>query len=513
MNRLRTSARAAVVVAVLILAAACGGGGGSSSSSSEKLVVGSLLSPSSLDPTQVTGGSDHFFLRMVYDRLLETDPESGEVVAGLATEWGYSEDKMSFDMTLREGVEFSDGTPVDAEAVKANLERNFELTKLGQITSVESVEVVSPTEVSLKMKDESAWIAEQLASNSGFMVSPKAFEANDDVSGAPVGSGPYVIKSNVPGSQITYEKNPDYWNDDRGFYETIDLKFFKNAVSMNQALQSGSIQVGARTALTDVDTLKKDDNLEVEVHPSLAHYHVQFNTVKPAMEDPRVRRAFNFALDREALAEPATDGLGEATQSLFPPAFEYSTDALQSAFDHDPDQARDLLADAGQEDLELECVTYTGSGYETSAPYIIEQLEEVGITVNLEVTELSEAMGAFYSGDDTAKAAKGPDCYFTSWPGQPSVRDTINAEYGKTIYNNGHYETVDFGLLEELETAYELEDRKALVEEIELESYEDPVMANMYTKPKAFTHAKSVTGHEPNLLEFDIDMAALRPAE
>lgn len=512
MKKLRTSVQTAVVVALLAVTAACGGGSGSAAST-DKLVVGSLLSPSSLDPTQVTGGSDHFFLTMVYDRLLQTDPKSGEVVAGLATEWGYSEDKTTFDMTLRDGVEFSDGTPVDAEAVKLNLERNFEQTKLGQITSVESVEVVAPMQVSLKMERESAWIAEQLASNSGFMVSPKAFGDSDDVSGDPVGSGPYRIKANVPGSQIVFEKNPDYWNDERGFYGTIELKFFKNPVSMNQALQSGSIQVGARTALTDVDTLKKDDALEVEVNPSLALYHVQFNTVRPAFKDPRTRQAFNFALDRDELAKAATDGLGESSQSLFPPAYEYSSDAMQSMFDYDPDKARDLLAETGQENLEVECVTYSGSGYEASAPYIIEQLKEVGITVNLKITELSEAMGSFYNGDEMAAAAKGPDCFFTSWPGQPTPRDAVNAEYGKTIYNNGHTEYVDFALLDQLETTYELDERKALIEKIELEASDNPMMANMYTKPKAFAHATSVLPPEPNLLEFDIDMASLRPAE
>jgi ABC-type transport system substrate-binding protein len=511
MNHLRKIAQSAAVLVMIGVAAACSAGTSSTSADGE-LVVGSLLGPGSLDPTQATGGSiDQFFLAMVYDRLLETDPETTDVVAGLATEWGYSKDKKAFDITLREGVEFSDGTPVDAEAVKLNLERNFKQTKLGQITSVKTVDVVSPTQLRLTMGHESAWLPQQLAGFSGFMVSPEAFATTDDVSSEPVGSGPYRIRSNVPGSEIIFEKNPDYWNDERGFYDTIRVRYFKTAVSMNQALQSGSIKVAARTALTDVASLQKDDDLKVQVAPSLAIFHVQFNTVRPALKDARIRQAFNFALDREALAEAATDGLSEPVNGLFPSEYVYSMPSTQPLFPYDPEKARALLAAAGEKSPEIECVTYAGSGYEQAAPYIIEQLEAVGFKVELEVTELSEATGSFYNGDDTAKAAEAPDCFFTTFPGLLTPRDSLNAEYGMSVYNNGHAEYVDPALLAELETTYDEAGRLALVEKIELEHAKNPGMANMYTKPKAFSYDPSIEVGVPNLLQFDIDMASLRP--
>ena len=512
MNPLRKLVQLATALMLIVAAAACSGGSATTAAKGD-LVVGSLLGPGSLDPTQATGGSiDQFYLAMVYDRLLQTDPQTTDVVAGLATEWGYSADKKSFDLTIRDGVKFSDGTPLDADAVKLNLERNFKQTKLGQITSVKTVEVISPTELRLTMAHESAWLPQQLAGFSGFMVSPKAFASTDDVSSNPIGSGPYRIKTNVPGVKIVFEKNPDYWTDERGFYNNIEVRFFKTAVSMNQALQSGSIQVAARTALTDVATMKKNKDLEVEVAPSLALYHVQFNASRPALKDPRVRRAFNLALDRDALAEAATDGIGEPVIGLFPTDYGYSTPATKKMFPHDPDQARALLAEAGEKNPEIDCVTYTGSGYEQASPYIIEQLEEVGFKVNLEVTELTEATGSFYNNDDPAEAKEAPDCFFTTFPGLLTPRDSLSAEYGKSVYNNGHVEYVDQALLDRLETTYDEAGQKALVEQIELQHAENPGMANMYTKPKAYSHDKSVQAPVPNLLEFDVDLAALRPA-
>ena len=363
------------------------------------------------------------------------------------------------------------------------------------------------------MAHESAWLPQQLAGFSGFMVSPEAFATTDDVSSKTVGSGPYRIKSNVPGSEIVFEKNPDYWNDQRGFYDTIRVKYFKTAVSMNQALQSGSINVAARTPLTDVAALKEDNNLAVEVAPSLAIFHVQFNTVRPALKDPRVRQAFNLALDRDALAKAATGDIAEPVNGLFPVEYAYSMAAAQPMFPYDPEKARALLAAAGEKNPQIDCVTYTGSGYEQASPYIIEQLEAVGFKVNLKVTELSEATGSFYNGDDAAKASEAPDCLFTTFPGLLSPRDSLNAEYGMSVYNNGHAEYVDPALLDQLETTYDEAGRKALVEQIELAHAKNPGMANMYTKPKAFSHDLSIQTPVPNLLEFDIDMAALRPAK
>jgi peptide/nickel transport system substrate-binding protein len=513
MKRVFRAARWISIAALVGAMAACSGSDSSGDADTSTLKAGSLLQPSSLDPVNVTGGHDMTFLRLIYDRLLETDVD-GKVKEGLATEWGYSDDRKSFNLTLREGVKFSDGSALDAEAVKANLERGFKLTKLGLITSVDSVEVVSPTELKLNLGSKSAWLAEQLAHNGGFMVSPKAIEGSDDVSGNPIGSGPYVIEKNVSGSQMLLTKNKDYWNDDRGHYEKIDLKFFKTPVSMNQALQAGQIRVAARTALTDIDTLSKADDIKVEVDPSLAHYHVQFNMVSPKMKDIKVRQAFNYALDREALAKAGTGGHGEATQSLYPPSSEYSTDETQSMWSYDPAKAKQLLADAGYADgIELKCSTYTGSGYETSSPYILEQLEAVGIKVDLTISELSEVMANFYKGGDIAAAQKAPDCNFTSWPSQPTPRDTFNAEYGKSVYNVGHAEVVPWELLEKFEETLDPAERVTLAHEIELAAAKNPNMANMFTKPKAFAHHTSVQPHAPALNEFDIDMAALRPAE
>ncbi len=513
MKRLKAGLGVLTAAAMIAVLGACGSGGGSDTSAGGTLKAGSAITPSSLDPVHSTSGVDYAYLGLLYDRILQTDPESGEIEAGLATEWGYSDDNMAFDLTLREGVEFSDGTPVDAEAVKANLDRGFGTVKVGPIVGVKDVEVVSPTQLRLNMSEKNGWLPFQLSGYAGYIVSPKAFESADDVTAAPVGSGPYRLKANSPGSQISFEKNPDYWNEERGFYDTIEVKFFKTPVSINQALEAGSIQVQMRTAFDDVETLRKNDDLEVQVNPSLAVYHVQFNPTRPAFKDPRARQAFAFALDRESLAEEATAGLGEASGSIFPPDYKYSSEKAQTMFTYDLDRAKKLLADVGTPKLEIDCVTYTGSGFETAAPYILEDLAEAGIKVNLDTMANSEAIAAFAQGADVAAAQKAPDCMFNTWPGQPTPRDTLRIEYSKDgIWNLGAQDYVDEKKLDQLDQTFDPDEQVALVHEIEESTFDNPMMANLYTKPLAVAHAKTVAGYQPDILHFDLDLAVLKPA-
>lgn len=503
---------AALVMTVAL--SACGGDDGGGSSASGTLKAGSAITPSSLDPIHSTSGVDYAYLNLLYDRILETDRETGDITPGLAVEWGYSDDKMTFDLKLREGVTFSDGTPVDAEAVKANLERGFDTVKVGPIVGVESVEVLSDTELRLHMNKKNGWLPYQLSGYAGYIVSPKAFESAEDVTPAPVGSGPYRLKSNSPGSQIVLEKNPDYWNEERGFFDQIEVKFYKTPVSINQALESGAIDVQMRTAFDDVETLKKNDDLVVEINPSLAVYHIQFNPVREGLKDPRVRQAFAYALDRESLAKEATAGLGEASGSIFPPGYKFSSERAQTMFAYDPDKAKQLLKEADKTEVELNCVTYTGSGFETAAPFILEDLAEVGIKVNLDTMANSEAIAAFAKGADVEAAKKAPDCMFNTWPGQPTPRDTLRIEYSKDgIWNLGAQDYMSQEKLDSLDEVFEEDEQVALVHELEESTFDNPMMANLYTKPLAVAYRKSVTGYEPDILHFDMDLALFRPRD
>ena len=166
------------------------------------------------DPHRSSSGYDQNWLAPVYERLIWQSTEV-ELEPGLATEWGFVDD-LTFEMTLREGVTFTDGTPFDADAVKANIERAKTVEGSGVIAylaSVETVEVVDATHVRFLLNKPDATLPMQFATRPGMMMSP-AFMEDPDVDIAAVGTGPFVLTEYLVGDRAIFERNPDHWNPD-----------------------------------------------------------------------------------------------------------------------------------------------------------------------------------------------------------------------------------------------------------------------------------------------------------
>src|SRR5690606_7901451 len=134
------------------------------------------------------------FLFPVYDRLVYSAPD-GSLEPMLATDWAIAEDGSAIDMTLREGVTFHDGTPFNAEAVKANLDRaktaEFSVLK-PDLESLREIQVIGPNEVTLVIDGGAAPLLASLADRAGMMISPAAFDA-PDLGQNPVGAGAYRV--------------------------------------------------------------------------------------------------------------------------------------------------------------------------------------------------------------------------------------------------------------------------------------------------------------------------------
>ena len=146
----------------------------------QTLKIGLESDPDALDPDKSRTFVGRIVFTALCDKLVDIDPDLN-IVPQLATEWTVAEDGMSMTMMLREGVTFHDGSPFDAEAVKANIERSQTLedsVRKSELASVESVEVVSPTEVKFNLTAPDATLLAQLADRAGMMMAPSAFEGD-----------------------------------------------------------------------------------------------------------------------------------------------------------------------------------------------------------------------------------------------------------------------------------------------------------------------------------------------
>ncbi|GAA4805074.1 ABC transporter substrate-binding protein [Tomitella cavernea] len=392
-----------LLVGVLTLSA-CAGGGGSAGSAgnSGKLTIGSIAGPQTFDPVNSKVGHAVLFLQPVYDSLLRREPD-GSLVPMLATDWKYNADRTQLTLTIRSGVTFTDGTPVNAEAVKVNLDRfrTGNGPDANKLSRVENVETQGDSTVILTLSDRDPSLLENLGNSAGFIASPAAIEAGN-IGTDPVGSGPYTLDSanSVDGSEYTYVKNPDYWDESLQKYDTIVIKQFNDTTSMLNALLSGQIEAGPLTPNT-AEQAKNAGMTEYRYSTDwqgLLIFDRDGSNV-PALKDPRVRQAINYAIDKKALLDQVLNGYGTVTSQILPPSADGFAPDLDTAYPFDPEKARQLLADAGYADgFAVEMPTVSGLFPQSLVAGLGTYLGDVGIDVKWQPIQVTDLVSSLVQG-------------------------------------------------------------------------------------------------------------------
>ena len=318
----RKSIIAAIAAAVLLTVSACGGSSGGGGTSGSETSSGGTLTLAAVTPPKsfavgemASNGPENHYYQAVYDTLLSLDKD-GKPAANLATEWSYDATNTTLSLTLRDDVKFTDGTPFDAAAVKANLEKAKQSTgEAGSaLRAVDSVTVVDATHADIVLSAPDPSLVDSLARSSGYMASPKAL-GNADLATNPVGSGPYVYDEgkSTAGSTYVFTRNADYWNKAAYPYDSVEIKYLDDTTATLNGLRSGQIQ-GASGASSDLVTGAKQAGLTVTEFPSGGVEGVWLwdrdgaNT--PALANEKVRQAINYAFDRKTIVDKIKGGLG-----------------------------------------------------------------------------------------------------------------------------------------------------------------------------------------------------------
>ncbi len=359
---MRKSIIAAVAAAVLLTVSACGGSSSGSTASGTASAAGGTLTLSAVTPPKsfavgemASNGPENHYYQAVYDTLLGLDKD-GKPAANLATEWSYDATNTTLSLTLRDDVKFTDGTPFDAAAVKANLEKAKQSTgEAGSaLKAVDSVTVVDATHANVVLSAPDPSLVDSLARSSGYMASPKAL-GNADLSTNPVGSGPYVYDASksTAGSTYVFTRNADYWNKAAYPYDSVEIKYLDDTTATLNGLRSGQIQ-GASGASADLVTGAKQAGLTVTQFPSGGVEGVWLwdrdgaNTA--ALANEKVRQAINYAFDRKTIVDKIKKGLGTPTVQIFGPSTNAYDPALENTYSYDLDKAKALMAEAGYPD-------------------------------------------------------------------------------------------------------------------------------------------------------------------
>lgn len=383
-------ASVALASAALLGLAGCSAGSGGSGDSGDTPTSATIAltgPPTNLDFTTTAGAAiPQALMTNVYEGLVKLD-DSGEVVPLLAEDWQISDDRKTYTFTLQEGVTFSNGDPFTAEDVKFSFERvstDWVSTLSAKMDVVDSVEVVSDTEVAIHLsKPSNAWLFD-LATPVGAVFTP---DGVDDLANAPVGTGPFEVASWTPNESLVLDTRDDYWGETPAV-EEVTLRYFADATATTNALQTGDVDAIANLQAPELlSSFEEDENFVVTSGTSSGEISLSLNNQEAPFDDKRVRQAVLYALDKQAIIDTAWNGYGSAVATYAAPTDPYYED-LNDVYPHDPEQARDLLAEAGYADgLDITFKVPTRPYAQAVSEIVVSQLADVGINASIESSE------------------------------------------------------------------------------------------------------------------------------
>lgn len=322
-----------------------------SKASGGTLRVGQNWPPLSLDPAKV-GGESALYINPAYEPLIYRAPD-GSYQPGLATAWRYTgTGNTAFELTLRSGVTFSDGTAFDAAAVKANI-AYYQQAK-GQasvfLASIKTIDTPDPQTVRLTLSAPNPLLPAVFTQDylAGAMISPAVLGTPAKLATGTYGAGPYMLDAaqTVAGDHYTYVRNPKYWNAADTHYDKLVLKVIPNESTALDALKTGQADVISGSYA--IAASAKAAGFQALGSPAIVS-GIQLNdragALVPALADQRVRQALNYAVDRDKITKALLGGFGTPTDQLAAPGGDgYNTDPF---YTHDPAKARELLGEAG----------------------------------------------------------------------------------------------------------------------------------------------------------------------
>ncbi|MFF7244935.1 ABC transporter substrate-binding protein [Embleya sp. NPDC008237] len=317
--------------------------------------------------------------------------EKGTTQPGLATEWGYiGTGNTDFEFGLREGITFSDGSPLTAESVAASLNyaRKNGLN-ISWLSSIESVTATGPLTVRIHCTTPNPVLPRLLDNVSlvGSVISPAGLADPAKMGTRSFGAGPYVLDpwQTVSGDHDTYTPNARYWDKTKIHWKKVVVKVIPNPNSALQTVKTG--QADALTITAGQVDAARSGGLTV-AHTPIVTLGVNLvdraGTRAPPLKDVRVRQALNYAVDRAAITKAVVQQYGQPTTQIGLPEAEGFTAETDRRYPYDPARARQLLTEAGYPNgfaLDMETQGLLGIDLVTQA--VVEQWKRIGVTAQV----------------------------------------------------------------------------------------------------------------------------------
>lgn len=279
-----------------------------SSEIKDKVVIGVANDITTLDPQGSNTDANMMAFILTHETLVEVDPETNELVPGMATKWDISEDGCVFTFEIPDNVKFSDGSPCTASDLvftfKRAQESSFTKTKVELVTSVEAID---DTHFQVVISKPSQDFLLLLAHQSMSILSEKLVQ--EDELGYSIGTGAYKVREWVPGDQITFERS-EFYHKDKTPTDIIVYRLIKEESSRLISLQTGEIDVCLDPLSTDLQHIEEDEKLELIKIPNYVLLYLAINNERKGLDDVHIRKAIAYATDKESMIEVGYNGEG-----------------------------------------------------------------------------------------------------------------------------------------------------------------------------------------------------------
>jgi peptide/nickel transport system substrate-binding protein len=385
------SKRFLAVLAALVVLAGCGGGGPTGGpKQGDKLTVAIGVDPDTLDPMRQQTTTIQNIVSMMVETLIRVD-QDGKLQPLLATSWQAATDGMSWTFTLRSGVKFSDGTPFTAAAAKANFDRILtpgqKCPLCGTFRGVQSVAAVDDAHLKLNLKQPIAPLLGLVTQVTLGFVAPSTIAKDTDnfaQQEKPVGTGPYLFTERVKGDHVTLTRNDQYWGA-KPSYKSQLFKIVPDAASREALIRAGQADVILLPPASDIPALSKDPTLKVILAPGDRTIFLAFNqseTGNPLLRKPEVRRALNYAVNKDLIVKNILFNAASPMDApMAPSLFGY---CKTGSYAYDVNKAKQMLADAGASNLSIKFIAPTGRYIQdfSAAQAIAGDLKAAGVQVS-----------------------------------------------------------------------------------------------------------------------------------
>lgn len=405
MTQRRTTASALRIAAALTLALVAAGCGGAANSDNAAqtggnwqeaadrtatIKVAAGISPPNMsatfDPVKSISGGDIQFGRLIFGTLIQQN-EKGEPQPGHVASWETPDEK-TLVLKLRPGITFHDGTPFDAKAVKAGLDRNREKGSPfeASLNAISKIEATDAETVTLTTSRPAAGtLLATLSGREGLIPAASNLDKPATLTSKPIGAGPFTLEQFRPGDVLKLKAYEGYYDKDHYPYAGIDMVNLVDNVAIRNAVLSGDLDFGF-VDKEGLKALESNPSTGAQVNPSDAAFYVNLNmSLKdPPFNDLRVRQALNHAFDRESVAKSI---FGEGSQpkwQIFPPGAPGHDPELDGFYEYDPAKAKQLLKDAGWGDgFKMTMMAFGQGPSARSAEVLKANLADVGVDVSI----------------------------------------------------------------------------------------------------------------------------------